>query len=145
MDYSVVHIASHGQFDSDPHKSFVLTYDGRLNMDRLEQLIKFSRFRENPLELLTLSACRTAAGDERAALGLAGVAVKAGARSALATLWYINDQASTELIAEFYRQLGSASNSKAKALQMAQQKLLSDARYRHPGYWSAFLMIGNWL
>ena len=145
VDYSVVHIASHAQFDSDPRKSFVLTYDGRLNMDRLEQLVKFSRFRENPVELLTLSACRTAAGDERAALGLAGVAIKAGARSALATLWYINDQASTELIAEFYRQLGSASNSKAKALQMAQQKLLSDARYRHPGYWSAFLMIGNWL
>lgn len=145
LPYSVVHIASHGQFDSDPRKSFLLTYDGRLSMDQLEQLMKFSRFREDPVELLTLSACRTAAGDDRAALGLAGVAIKAGARSALATLWYINDQASTALVTEFYEQLGLASNSKAKALQKAQQKLLSDPRYRHPGYWSPFLMIGNWL
>lgn len=141
--YSIVHIASHGEFDSDPKKSFVLTYDGRLNMDQLEQVMKVARFRDDPVELLTLSACRTAAGDERASLGLAGVAVKAGARSALATLWYVNDQASSMLVSGFYRRLGET--SKAKALQEAQRAVLEDARFRHPGYWAPFLLIGNWL
>ena len=98
--FSIVHIASHGQFDSDVTKTFVLTFDDKLTMDRLEQMVGRLRFREDALELLTLSACQTAAGDDRAALGLAGVAIKAGARSALATLWFIDDQASSELIAE---------------------------------------------
>ncbi len=145
VNYSIVHIASHGQFDSDPKKSFLLAFDGKLDMDGLERVIKLSRFRDEPVELLTLSACRTAAGDERAALGLAGIAVKAGARSALATLWYINDQASSALVTEFYKQLSEPGASKARALQLAQQALLKDARYRHPGFWSPFLLIGNWL
>ena len=97
------------------------------------------------MELLVLSACQTAAGDDRAALGLAGVAVKAGARSALATLWFVNDQSTSTLIAEVYNQLRHTSVSKAKALQAAQVKLLSDRRYRHPCYWSPYLIIGNWL
>jgi CHAT domain-containing protein len=144
--YSVMHIASHGEFASEPKNSFLLTYDGRLDMDELERLIKLTRFREEPIELLTLSACRTAAGDDRAALGLAGVAVKAGARSALATLWFINDQASSLLVTEFYRQLAATPTpSKAKALQVAQQAIKGDPRYHHPAYWSPFLMIGNWL
>jgi CHAT domain-containing protein len=145
VPYSVVHIASHGQFDSDPKKSFLLTFDGKLDMDGLERVMKLSRFREEPVELLTLSACRTAAGDDRAALGLAGIAIKAGARSALATLWYINDEASSVLVTEFYRGLSKPAYSKARALQEAQQSLLRDGRYRHPGYWSPFLLIGNWL
>jgi CHAT domain-containing protein len=143
--YTVVHVASHGEFSSDPAKSFLLTYDGRLNMNELEKYVKFGQFREEPLELLTLSACQTAAGDDRAALGLAGIAVKAGARSALATLWFINDRASSQLISEVYRNLGNGELSKAKALQMAQVSFLKDRRYRHPSYWSPFLLIGNWL
>jgi CHAT domain-containing protein len=141
--FSIVHIASHGEFDSDPKKSFLLTHDGRITLDRLEQVMKAARFREDPVELLTLSACRTAAGDDRASLGLAGIAVKAGARSALATLWYVNDQASSLLVADFYR--GLREQSKAHALQAAQRALLSDPRFRHPGYWAPFLLIGNWL
>src|SRR5260221_839566 len=109
--YSIVHIASHGQFDSDPKKSFLLAYVGRLGMDGLEGGMKLSRFRDEPVELLTLSACRTAAGDDRAALGIAGVAVKAGARSALATLWYVNDQASSQLGTDFYRRRALAGGS----------------------------------
>ena len=97
------------------------------------------------MELLTLSACQTAAGDDRAALGLAGVAVKAGARSALATLWLINDQAAARLVTAFYRQLQDAGVSKAQALRQAQLQLLADRRYQHPGYWAPFLLIGNWL
>jgi CHAT domain-containing protein len=143
--YSVVHVASHAQFESDSRRSFLLTYDGRMSIDRLEGSMKLNRFKDDPIELLFLSACQTAAGDERAALGLAGVAVKAGARSALATLWHINDQASSLLVAEFYRHLGQPGVSKAEALRRAQQKMLTDLRYRHPGYWSPFLVIGNWL
>jgi len=143
--FSIVHIASHGQFDSDVQKTFVLTFDDKLTMDRLEQTVGRLRFRENALELLTLSACQTAAGDDRAALGLAGVAIKAGARSALATLWFIDDQASSELVSEFYRQLQEPAISRAKALQRAQLKLLSNWRYEHPGYWAPFLLLNNWL
>jgi len=143
--FSIVHIASHGQFDSDVNKTFVLTFDDKLTMDHLEQTVGRLRFRENALELLTLSACQTAAGDDRAALGLAGVAIKAGARSALATLWFIDDQASSELIAEFYQQLQKPTISRARALQRAQVKLLSNWRYEHPGYWAPFLLLNNWL
>ena len=83
--------------------------------------------------------------DDRAALGLAGVAVKAGARSAVATLWSVNDEASAGLIADFYRELKQPGVSRAVALQRAQVKLLSDPRYQHPGFWSPFLLINNWL
>ena len=143
--YSIVHMASHGEFSGTSENSFVLTYDSKLTMNDLEQLIGVSKFRDKPVELLTLSACQTAAGDERAALGLAGIAIKAGARSALASLWQVNDQASSLLISEFYKQLKNPSISKSKALQKAQISILKDLRYRHAGYWSPFLLIGNWL
>ncbi|MGK5094233.1 CHAT domain-containing protein [Deltaproteobacteria bacterium TL4] len=143
--YSILHIASHGQFGSTPEDSFLLTYDSKLTMNRLSQLLSVSRFRENPVELLTLSACQTAIGDDRAALGLAGVAVKAGARSALATLWFVDDSSTSLLITEFYRQLQNPMMSKAQALQQAQKTLLEERLYRHPTYWAPFLLIGNWL
>jgi CHAT domain-containing protein len=86
----------------------VLTHDGRVGLGELERLLAPSRFRDEPVELIALSACETAAGDDRTALGLAGVAVKAGARSALATLWQVSDEATALAAAEFYRQLGTA-------------------------------------
>ena len=143
--YGILHIATHGKFSSDANDSFLLTFDGKLTMSKLDQLVGLFRFRQDPLELLTLSACQTAVGDDRAALGLAGVAIKAGARSALATLWFINDEASAELISEFYRQLRDPSVSKAVAIQRAQLKLLQDRVYDHPAYWSPFLLLNNWL
>jgi CHAT domain-containing protein len=144
--YSIVHIASHGKFNRDVRDTFVLTYDSKLTLNDLESLIRPSQYRGQPVELLVLSACQTAAGDDRAALGLAGVAVKAGARSALASLWFVNDQSTSELITEVYSQLRrSPSVSKAQAVQAAQIKLLNDRRYRHPCYWSPYLIIGNWL
>jgi CHAT domain-containing protein len=142
---SVLHIASHGRFEKDVAHSFILTYDDKLTMDRLDRYVGLFKFRQDPLELLTLSACETAAGDDRAALGLAGVAIKAGARSALATLWSINDKASSDLVAEFYRQLSDPTVSKAVALQRAQLKMLTESAYDHPAYWSPFLLLNNWL
>lgn len=144
-DYSVVHIATHGQFKPDFRQSFLLAYDGRISLDLLEQTVGQRRYHTQPVELLMLSACETAAGDDRAALGLAGVALKAGARSAVATLWAVYDEATATLVGQFYEGLQDPSLSKAEALRQAQLKLLKDQRYAHPAVWSPFLLIGNWL
>lgn len=143
--FTIVHIASHGKFERDVKKSFVLTFDDKLTMDRLNQVVGYFRFRDQPLELLSLSACQTAAGDDRAALGLAGIAIKAGARSALATLWFVNDEASSALVVEFYRQLKNPSISKAMALRQAQLTLMENPDFQHPIFWSPFLLLNNWL
>ena len=142
-DYSIVHIATHGHFDRNPQKSFLLTYDEKLTMDLLEDSI--SGRTEEPLELLVLSACESAAGDSRAALGLAGVALKAGARSALATLWKISDAATVRLITDFYLYASKENISKAEALQIAQKNLIKQPEFAHPSDWAPFLLIGNWL
>jgi CHAT domain-containing protein len=142
---SILHVASHGEFGGTVDRTFLLAWDQRLTIDRLDRLVGLFKYRDTPLELLTLSACDTAEGDDRAALGLAGVAIKAGARSAVATLWNINDRASADLIAHFYRALRTPGVSRAAALQRAQLELLADPRYTHPGFWSPFLLINNWL
>jgi CHAT domain-containing protein len=145
QEFSIVHVASHGEFAEDVEKSFLLTWDGRLTLGRMSEEVKRTRLRERPIELLTLSACDTAQGNERAALGLAGVAVQSGARSALGTLWSVNDAASADLMVEFYRQLKDQEVSKAAALQRAQQKLVRDPNLGHPFYWAPYLLISNWL
>jgi CHAT domain-containing protein len=145
QEYNVVHIASHGLVGNDARDSFLLAYDGKITMDRLSQMIGVYQFRKSALELLTLSACETAVGDDRAALGLAGVAVKSGARSALASLWFIDDEATSLLVTEFYQQLQNPTISKAKALQQAQLKIASDPLRQHPSFWAPFLLINNWL
>jgi CHAT domain-containing protein len=150
--YSVVHFATHGHFAKNPNNTFLLTYDAKdnpsalLRMNCLEALISMTEFRKKPVELLTFSACESALGDKRAALGLAGVALKSGARSALATLWSVNDTATITLVKYFYEAL-SNNFTKAQALQEAQKKLLMKHfkdGYEHPYYWGAFLLIGNW-
>ena len=144
--FSIVHFASHGSFDRDAHKSFVLTHDSKMTLDDLERFIRPGQFRGRPVELVTLSACQTAAGDDRAALGMAGIAVKSGARSAVASLWFVNDQASSELISKFYENLWQEpAISKAQALRKAQLSMLETWGYRHPCYWAPYLVIGNWL
>jgi len=144
-DYSIVHIATHGHFDSNPHDSYLLTYDNKLTMDLLERSIGSRRQSDNPLDLLVLSACETAVGDNRAALGLAGVALKAGARSAIATLWQISDEATVLIIDNFYENTSSEHLSKAQALRIAQTELINSERFSHPTDWAPFLLIGNWL
>lgn len=144
-DYSIVHIATHGHFDSNPQESYLLTYDNKLTLDLLEQSIGSRRQSDNPLELLVLSACETAVGDNRAALGLAGVALKAGARSAIATLWQISDEATVLIIDSFYEHTSSEHLSKAQALRIAQTELINSERFSHPTDWAPFLLIGNWL
>ena len=144
--YSIVHIASHGHFGRNAQDTFILTYDTKLTLANLEQLIRPARFRDHPLELLTLSACDTAAGDDRAALGLAGIALRAGARSAVATLWSVQDEATISLISDFYQYLlDHPGSSKAKALQAAQIRMIRNRPYDDPFFWSPYLIIGNWL
>ncbi len=143
--YSIVHFATHGHFDGDHDKSFLVTFDGKLTMDGLQETVGRRRYRQEAVELLVLSACETATGDDRAALGLAGVGLKAGARSVVASLWSISDESTAMLISEFYRHLKDPSQSKASALRTAQRALLKQERFRHPFFWAPFLLIGNWL
>lgn len=145
-DYSIVHIASHGEFNSNAAKTYLLTYDSKLTLNDLENVVRPHQYQGTPVELLVLSACQTAAGDDRAALGLAGVAIKSGARSALATLWSVNDEATAQLIAHFYQELRqNPTISKAGALQKAQLQLMHDPKFQHPAFWSPYLIIGNWM
>ncbi|SEH08813.1 CHAT domain protein [Candidatus Venteria ishoeyi] len=152
--YRNLHIASHGEFNGDVEQSFILTYDQKINFNTLESLLRLQT-NSAALDLLVLSACETAAGNDKAALGLAGIAIKAGVSSVLASLWRIDDQLTSVLVANFYQQWQQAlqENSfaagnlgKAHALSSAQRLLLEDESYiayRHPYYWAAFLLIGN--
>lgn len=146
VSFPVVHIASHGQFSSTADDTFILTWDNRINVNQLDNLLRVNDPQGNrAIELLVLSACRTVAGDRRAALGLAGVAIRAGARSTLASLWYVSDAATVPLMSQFYKELASNKVSRAEALRRAQQVLLQDPQYRHPVYWSPYVLVGNWL
>ena len=145
IPYSIIAFATHAQIHSDPRQSFLLTYDDKITLDELDSFVRTGQFRDQPVELMVLSACDTAEGDERAALGLAGVAVKAGARSVMASLWSVNDASTARLVPVFFEHLKNPNLSKAQALQRAQQLLLADVEYQHPFYWAGFVLIGNWL
>lgn len=143
--FSGIHLATHAQFSSKAENTFLLTYNERVNVKNLDQLLRESdRPRSNPIELLILSACQTAAGDKRATLGLAGLAVRSGARSTLATLWSVQDQSTAELMTYFYKAL-QPGVSKAQALRQAQLKLLNSPQYQNPYFWAPFVLVGNWL
>jgi len=145
--FSVVHLASHGQFSSNPEQTYIRAWDDSINVNQLRNLLQTRESRQaNAIELLVLSACDTASGDRRSALGLAGVAVRAGARSTLASLWQVNDNSTAELMTNFYQKLSQPSNgtiTKAKALQDAQLNLLH--KYKAPYYWASYVLVGNWL
>ncbi len=139
----IVHLATHGQFGSTARNTYIQAWDGKLNLNDLQALLTQRNVTEaQPIELLVLSACETAKGDSRAALGMAGVAVKSGARSTLATLWRVNDASTAKLITEFYDQL--THHSRSHALRQAQLSLLQQPRYAHPFYWASFVLVGNW-
>ena len=164
--FGIVHLATHAEFRSgDITQSFIQLWDTKLRLDQLRQM----NWHSPQVELLVLSACKTAVGDRNAELGFGGLAVKAGVKSALATLWYVSDEGSLGLMAEFYGQLRSAP-TKTEALRQAQLEMLrqnvrieggmlrtsvgnlplpaelantATPNFSHPYYWSAFRMIGN--
>ncbi|KYC42277.1 hypothetical protein WA1_20075 [Scytonema hofmannii PCC 7110] len=149
--YGVVHLATHGKFSSQLQETFILAWNGKINIKQLrevlqtrEQVLRRSSRVPPPIELLVLSACETAAGDKRAALGLAGVAVRSGARSTLASLWQVDDRSTSMLMSKFYQELTLDPNiTKAEALRRAQLFVLQDKG--HPFYWAPYVLVGNWL
>lgn len=157
--YPVLHIATHGKFGTDPKETFLVlgakerqsqalstqpAENQRLLLGELDRLIRQGVPREELLELIVLSACQTASGDERSTLGLAGTAIRAGAKSALASLWSVSDEATADLMTAFYdgwtQGLG-----KAAALRVAQMQVMETPKYlQHPAYWAAFELVGAW-
>ena len=161
----IVHLATHAEFKpGKASNSYIQLWNSQLQLDRLDSL----NLRNPQVDLLVLSACRTALGDREAELGFAGLAVKSGAKSALGSLWYVDDGGTLALMSEFYHQLRGAT-TKASALQLAQQAIISgkvrlenrqlittggqlnlpanlqhaNQNYSHPYYWSSFTMIGS--
>ncbi|MEG3840016.1 CHAT domain-containing protein, partial [Microcoleus sp. herbarium14] len=163
--FRIVHLATHAEFlPGKPSNSYIQMWNDKLSLDRMESL----NWRNPQVDLLVLSACRTALGDRESELGFAGVAVKSGAKSALASLWYVDDGGTLGLMTEFYQQLRGAT-IKSEALQLAQQAMISgkvrlengqlvttnskldlptnlqqeNQNYSHPYYWSSFTTIGS--
>lgn len=142
----IVHLATHGQFSSRLEDTFLLTWDGRVNVKELADLLQTRESDPaNAIELLVLSACNTATGDDRAVLGLAGLTIKSGAHSTLATLWPVKDKAAALLMTIFYQQLQQPGTTKSEALRQAQIQLIHKTDFREPFFWSSFVLVGNWL
>ena len=164
--FEIIHLATHAEFRSGvPSNSYIQFSDTKLGLDRIGQL----GWNNPPVELLVLSACRTALGDKDAELGFAGLALQSGVKSALASLWSVSDVGTMALMSEFYQRLKTAP-IKAEALRQAQIAMLKGQVYlergelqssrgsvslppalanlevenlSHPYYWAAFSVIGS--
>ncbi len=80
-------------------------------------------------------------------MGLAGLALRSGALSTLASLWSVSDRFTADLMIKFYHNLSRTDlkMSKAEALRQAQIGLLKNPEYNHPYFWAPFVLVGNWL
>lgn len=146
LNFPVVHLATHGQFSSKAEKTFIVAWKDRIYVKQFNQLVRtIEQNRPEAIELLVLSACQTAAGDERAGLGIAGVAFQAGARSTIASLWNLDDESTSVLMNKFYQELSNKKLTKAEALRRAQLALLQNPKYKRPMYWAPYVLLGNWL
>ena len=142
--YTIVHIATHGNFSSNLEETYILTWNKLLKVEEFDKLFQINKnANSQAIELLVLSACETAHGDKRATLGLSEIAIRAGARSTLASLWAVEDESTARLMSQFYQELQQNKFNKAKALQQAQIKLLKNNE--PPLIWAPYLLIGNWL
>ncbi|MGB1109063.1 MAG: CHAT domain-containing protein [Gammaproteobacteria bacterium] len=144
--FDVLHFASHAYFDAQRGSGLLIAAgeEQALDADTLRELIAMAGEGRQGLELLALSACETALGDERAALGLGGLAVRTGARSALATLWEVDGAAAFTFMESFYRQWRVNGLDRAEAARKAVLKMLKHPYYEHPSYWAGFQLIGDW-
>ena len=147
--FNVLHIATHGQFSSNPKQTFILDWNKPIKVKDFDTLVQVkNQSIISPIELLVLSACETATGDKRAALGLAGIAIRAGAKSTLGSLWQVNDASTAEFMVKLYKQFKNPQITKAEALrniQLAFLKNYPDTDYNRPYHWAAFILVGNWL
>ncbi|MFS8117714.1 MAG: CHAT domain-containing protein, partial [Microcoleus sp.] len=120
--YGIIHLATHAEFrPGTPNKSYIQFWDTQLGLDQMRDL----KWNNPPLELLVLSACRTTLGDKEAELGFAGLALQSGAKSGLASLWYVSDAGTLALMTEFYQQLKNGTPKdapiiKAEAMRRSQ-------------------------
>ena len=144
-NFPIVHIATHGEFSSNPDETYILVWGKLVKVKDFDRILQISNS-DSPqvIELLILSACETAQGNRRAALGLAGVAAQARVRTTLASLWKVNDLATAEFMIKFYEELRDGATV-AKALQQTQLYFLSDLDRRRPYFWAPFVIVGNWL
>lgn len=154
--YPIVHIASHAQFGIIPEDTFIVTgKNQKLTISQLENSLRNLNSKSDSVELLTLTACETALGDDRATLGLAGVALQVGVKTAIASLWSVTDESTSQLVKAFYTNYRNAGMSIAEALQTAQIRMIHakklpssegiNLRYDNPAYWASMIAIGNWL
>ncbi|WP_292796877.1 CHAT domain-containing protein [Nostoc sp. NMS7] len=144
-DFSILHLTTHAQFSSDAQRTMFFTWNKPITVLEFDNLLKLNaQTNKNGIELLVLSACQTAKGNKRSALGIAGVAAQAGARSTVATLWKVDADSTALLMEEFYRNLKSGT-PKAEALRQAQLNLMANSKYSHPYFWASFLLVGGWL
>jgi CHAT domain-containing protein len=120
--YSYVHVATHADFvPGGPSRSQIHSGTGPIAFD---QLIKLRRSRKGvPLELIVFSACRTALGDLESELGFAGLALQAGAKSAVGTLWFVDDVVTSAYFVQMYRYLFQGI-PKAEAMQLTRQAMI---------------------
>ncbi len=136
-DYSVLHLATHGKFRGTSDSTFLQSFDRRIPLKEFEDVLLANK---EPVDLLTLSACQTAAGDNRSTLGLAGLAARTGIKNVLASLWFVNDADTRQLIKDFYFQLRQPNKTPPEALRNAQLSLIIDF---HPAVWSTFILVHN--
>lgn len=138
----ILHISTHGQFSSDPEQTVLVAWDSLISSTDFDQLLQNAS--SGGTELLVLSACQTAKGDRRSALGIAGIAVQTGTRSTVATLWTVDAESTAVLMAQFYQNL-RAGMPKAAALREAQLTMLNSDAFSHPYFWAGVILIGGWL
>jgi CHAT domain-containing protein len=154
--YPIVHIASHAQFGIIPEDTFIVTgKNQKLTISQLENSLRNLNNKLDSVELLALTACETAVGDDRSTLGLAGVALQVGVKSAIASLWSVTDTSTSELVKTFYTNYRNADMSIAEALQKTQIRMINakklpssegiNIKYDNPVYWAPMIAIGNWL
>ncbi len=145
-NFDIVHLATHGQFGDNPEETFILAADGKIPLEEFSELFRTQESATNQaIELLILSACKTAKGNNRAVLGIAGTAIQAGARSVIASLWSLDDQSSLTFAKEFYQNLGQSGVSRAQALQQAQKAMLEKPDFKSPLFWAPYILVGSWL
>ncbi len=142
-DFDKVHIASHGFFGNNARDSFILAYDEVLSLEAFEGSLSSSSLKQKPIDLLTLSACQTAQGNDRLLLGFSGMAIKSNVKSALGSLWPIDDEGAMEFMKLFYKGINKPLE-KAQALRAAQVAMIKSVKFKHPYYWSPFILTGNW-
>jgi len=148
--YRIIHFATHGLLNSQHPLLSGLVFslvdengkpqDGFLRMHEIYNL-------QLPAELVVLSACQTALGEEIKGEGLVGLArgfMHAGAQRVVASLWRVDDQATAQLMGHFYRGMLKENLRPAAALRAAQIEMSRNPRWSAPYYWAGFVMQGEW-